>query len=61
MAAARDLIFSLFNVASAQDVPFGMPQCILHGLTVVLFVSHSSLLTAQGVDLAIAARDGFPL
>ena len=53
------LIFSLFDVASAQEVPFGIPQyvkCILHGLTNVL---HSSLLTAKGVDLAVA-RDGFP-
>ena len=33
------LIFSLFDVASAQDVPLGIPQytqCILHGLTSVL-------------------------
>ena len=30
------LIFSLFDIASAQQVPFGIPQCvqcILHGLT----------------------------
>jgi len=35
MAKTTDLIFSLFDVASAQEVPFGMLQylqCILHGL-----------------------------
>ena len=39
MAKATGLIFSLFDVASAQEVPFGIPQyvlCILHGLTSVL-------------------------
>ena len=38
-AKAADLIFSLFDVASAQEVPFGIPQyvqCTLHGLTSVL-------------------------
>jgi len=32
---AMSLIFSLCNIASAQEVPFGIPkyiQCILHGL-----------------------------
>ena len=35
-AKAMGLIFSLFVIASAQEVPFGIPQyiqCILHGLT----------------------------
>ena len=44
-AKATGLIFSLFDVASAGHVPFGIPQyvqCILHGLT---SVSHSSLPT----------------
>ena len=39
MAKATGLIFSLFDVASAREVPFGMPQyvqCILLGLTSVL-------------------------
>ena len=39
-AKATGLIFSLFDVALAQQVPFGIPQyvqCILHGLTSVLF------------------------
>ena len=38
-AKATGLIFSLFNVASAREVPFGIQQyiqCILHGLTSVL-------------------------
>ena len=38
-AKATGLIFSLFDVASARQVPFGIPQyvqCILHGLTSVL-------------------------
>ena len=38
-AKVTGLIFSLFNVALAQEVPFGIPQyiqCILHGLTSVL-------------------------
>ena len=63
MAKATGLIFSLFDIASAQEVPFGIPQyvqCILHGLTSFLLVSHSSLLTAKSVDLAVA-RDDFPL
>jgi len=49
MAKATGLIFLLFNVASAQEVPFAIPlymQSILHGLTVALlcvpfiFVHH---------------------
>ena len=39
MAKATDLIVSLFDVASAREVPFGIPQYvqyILHGLTSVL-------------------------
>ena len=38
-AKATGLIFSLFDVASARQVPFGIPQyiqCILHGLISVL-------------------------
>jgi len=38
-ANVTSLIFSLFDVASARDVPFGIPQCahcILHGLTSTL-------------------------
>ena len=39
MAKAMGLIFSLFDVASGRDVPFGIPQyvqCIFHGFTSVL-------------------------
>ena len=39
MAKATDLIFSLFDVTSAREVPFGISQyvqCILHELTSVL-------------------------
>ena len=37
-AKATGLIFSLFDVSSAREVPLGTPQyvqCILHGLTSV--------------------------
>jgi len=49
MAKATGLIFSLFDVASAREVPFAIPlymECILHGLTMALlcvpfiFVHH---------------------
>ena len=61
-AKATGLIFSLFDVASARQVPFGIPQyvqCLFMDLPVSSFVSLSALLTAKSVDLAIA-RDGFP-
>jgi len=60
IAKATGLIFSLFSVASAREVPFAIPlcmQCILHGLTTALlcvpfiFVRH---------EVSIA-RDGFHL
>ena len=38
-AKATGLIVSLFDVALARQVPFGIPQyvqCLLHGLTSVL-------------------------
>jgi len=49
MAKATGLIFSLFDITSAQEVPFAILlyiQCILHGLTKALlcvpfiFVHH---------------------
>jgi len=49
MAKATGLIFSLFDIALAREVPFAIPlyiQCILHGLTMALlcvpfiFVHH---------------------
>ena len=61
-AKATGLIFSLFGVASALEVPFGIPQyvqCILYELTSVLLCAQSSLLTAKSVDLAVA-HDDFP-
>ena len=39
ITAKAGLIFSLFDVTSAREVPFGIPQyvqCILHGFTSVL-------------------------
>jgi len=60
MAKATGLIFSLFNVASAREVPFAISlymQCILHGLTTALFVSIH-LCSSRKVSIA---RDGFHL
>jgi len=57
-AKATGLIFSLFEIASAREVPFGIPQyvqCILQGLTIVL---HSSSLTVKSVNLVVGC-DGF--
>ena len=62
MAKATGLIFSLFDVASAREVPFGIPQyiqCILHGITSVLLCVTFILLTAKSVELVLT-RDGFP-
>ena len=64
-AKAMGLRFSLFDVASVGHGPFGLPQvCSMYNaffmeLSVSSFVSHSSLLTAKGVNLAVA-QDGFP-
>jgi len=58
MTKVIGLIFSLFDVASAQEMPFGIPQyvqCILQGLTSVF---RSSLLTVKKHFLVVA-RDGF--
>jgi len=55
---AMHLIFSLFDVASAREVTFGMPQyiqCILHGLTSALFCV---LLTGKSIN-SVVARDIF--
>ena len=43
---------------SAGDVPFGIPQCILHGLTSVLLCVSFILLTVKSVNLVVAC-DGF--
>ena len=61
-AKPTGLIFSLFDVASAQQVPFDIPQyiqCIIHGLTSVLLCVPFIFADSEGVDLAVA-RDGFP-
>ena len=62
-AKATGLIFSLFDVASSQQVPFGIYHSTYNAffmdLPVSSFVSHSSLLTAKSVNFVIA-RDGFP-
>jgi len=39
MAKSTGLIFLLFDVASAREVPFAIPlyvQCVLHGLSIAL-------------------------
>ena len=54
MAKTTCLIFSLFDVASAQQVPFDILQyiqCTFHGFTCVLLCVTLSLLITQGVDL----------
>ena len=61
-AKATGLIFSLFDIASAQEVPFGIPQyiqCILHGLTSVLLCVSFIFADSESFDLAVAF-DGFP-
>jgi len=55
------LIFSLFDIASAQEVSFGIPQCInvfFMDLPVASFVFYPSLLTAKSVD-SVVVHDGF--
>jgi len=57
MAKSTGLIFSLFNVASAREVPFAIPlqmQCSLHRLTTAFI----HLCSPQKVSIA---RDGFHL
>ena len=59
---ATGLIFSLFNVASAQDVPFGIlqyVQYILDGLTSVLLCVPFIFADSKSVDLVVACN-GFP-
>jgi len=53
MAKATGLIFLLFNVTLAREVPFAIPlymQCILHGHITALLCVHSSLFTTKSVD-----------
>ena len=61
-AKATDLIFLLFDVASAKRYLLAYHStynAFFMDLPVSSFVSHSSLLTAKSVDL-VAASDGFP-
>ena len=61
-AKATGLIFSLFDVALARQVPLtycSMYNAFFMDLPVSSFVTHSSLLTARSVDLVVAC-DGFP-
>ena len=56
-AKAMGLIFSLFNVTSSRDVPFGIPQyvqCTHHGLTFVFFCVPFLFAESQGVDSTVA-------
>ena len=59
-AMATGLIFSLFDVVSATGTFWPEYRSTYNEFFIDLPVSsHSSLLTAKSVDLAIA-RDGFP-
>ena len=62
-AKATGLIFSLFDVASAHQVPFDITyhswyNIFFMDLPVSSFVCHSSLLAAKSVDLTVTC-DGF--
>ena len=59
MAKPMGLVISLFNIASAWEVPFGKTQYVynFYDLPVSSFVLYSPLLTANGVDLVVA-HDG---
>ena len=57
----KGLIFSVFNVASVQEVPFGIPQyiqCILQGLTSILLCVPFIFAESEKCDL-VARRDVF--
>jgi len=54
---------SIFNLALAREVPFGIPQCSTYNaffmdLPVPSFVFHFSLLTGKSID-SVVAHDGF--
>jgi len=54
------LIFSLFNIDSAQEVSFGIPQyvqCIHHELTSVLLCVP--FIFVNGESVGLVAHDGF--
>jgi len=61
MAKATGLTFSLFNIASAREVPFAIllyMQCILYGLTMALLCGPIHLCSPRKVSIA---RDDFHL
>ena len=61
-AKATGLIFSLFNITSAREVPFGILQyiqCILHGLTSVLLCVPFIFAGSEKCRFG-GSRDGFP-
>ena len=62
IAKATGLIFSLFDITSAREVPFGMPQyiqCIPHELTSVLICVPFIFADGKSVDLVVT-HDDFP-
>jgi len=61
MAKTTSLIFSLFDIASAREMPFGTPQyiqSILRGLTSV-FLCVSFIFAYSEKHYVVVARDGF--
>jgi len=59
MARATGLIFSLFDVTSAREVPFDIlqyVQCILQGLTSVLLCIPSIFAHSESINLVIAGN-----
>jgi len=59
MAKVMWLIFSLFNIASAQEVPFAILlhlQFILHGLTNVLLCVPLIFFTVKSVNLVVGMQ-----
>ena len=57
MAMDTALIFSLFDVTSAQEVPFGIPQyikCILHGHTSLLLCLPLIFADNKSIDFVVA-------
>jgi len=69
MAKATDLTFSLFDIASAREVPFAMPmyiQCILHEVTRALlcvpfiFAHHERcrFCGTHGTDVYLTLHSG---
>ena len=57
------LIFSLFDIASSQDVPFGIPQYVQythHGLTVDLLCAQF-LFADSPVSIHGNTMHGFPM